>query len=100
MNMAEPSEDIRALLNKTLGTLAASRHLMGKFIDGHHWLTEHDKRIEEIKAALNEIPPAPVDDNLVLNYLRARTKTLKLDRQYILTDAVNAIQRGDHLKPR
>lgn len=40
-------------LGRAIETLAASRHLIGKYTPDHHWLPEHDQRIAELRAATN-----------------------------------------------
>ena len=43
-------DEFREALGKAVETLAAGRHLIGKYTPDHHWLSEHDKRIDELKA--------------------------------------------------
>lgn len=54
--------DLRAALQTAVETLAAGRHLIGKYTPDHHWLGEHDKRISELKTILAALPPPPAGD--------------------------------------
>jgi hypothetical protein len=47
----------RVILQRAVETLAASRHLIGKYTPDHHWLVEHDERIAELKEALAQSRP-------------------------------------------
>lgn len=47
-------EALREALTKAIETLAASRHLIGKYCPDHHWLPEHDQRIADLRAALSQ----------------------------------------------
>lgn len=53
--------DASGALQRAIETLAASRHLIGKYVPDHHWLPEHDARIAELKAALHAAPAAEPD---------------------------------------
>lgn len=52
--------EAREALQKAIETLAASRHLMGKYCPDHHWLPEHDQRIADLRAALSQTPATPM----------------------------------------
>jgi hypothetical protein len=52
--LVERIAELEKGLKDAIGTLAASRHLMGKYCPDHQWMPEHDRRIDQLKALLSK----------------------------------------------
>ena len=101
-----PEPSLREALERAVETLAASRHLIGKYTPDHHWLPEHDQRIADLKAALSASPAEPeVSEAQTIQIIAqvvwkevgpAITAARAADiARVILTALRSAVQRGD-----
>jgi len=75
------TRDGREALTKAIETLAASRHLIGKYCPDHHWLPEHDQRIADLRAAIAQPVEAGEDgtERFLLAYVSHDTKVIGIE---------------------